>query len=441
MAINPPKEMTKFLKVFLILLPLVCGCQKLPDEWITLSESEFEAPYDGGDLSVSIESHVEWRATVKYFSDRQDWITLTDVSGGKGKLELVIRVADNPSRTREAMIYITPSDPAQLKCIAVKQVGTLDRDITSEFGWTVVAAFDPNTGPMTYENVMNRKSLAFENITPDADFRGLELFKNLTGITVRNSKVQSLGFSQVPWLKTLYFQDCELGALDLSGNTALEDLRFKETVIPFLDTSDNPGLSMVDFSHTETPSGLKRVILGPGVECFGISNTKTLEEIDCTRAVKLNILYFPNCKVRRLDLSNTQIEYLEIESNPIDELLLPPCIQSVTLNGCNGSISSLSVGAKTRYISIFGTQLRELDIAGAEGLWYLYCCNNLLPRLDLSRAKLPEYLNFGANPGVDGVFELIVSPEDFEEAKERFEGLVWDMGDYVPIVAKVVEAD
>ena len=430
--------MTRFLKVFLMLLPLVCGCQKLPDVWITLSESELEAPYDGGDVSLTIESYVDWTAKVRYVSGGEGWIEFPVPSGGEGKYEFVIRVASNPERTREARILIAPSDPAQYKYFDIKQIGTLDRDMTSEFGWTVVAAFNPDSGPMTYENVMNRKSLIFENITPDADFRGLDLFKNVTGITVRNSKVQSLGFSQVPWLKTLYFQDCELGSLDLSGNPELEDLRFKDTVIPFLDTSSNPGLKLVDFDHNEVPSGLKKIILGPGIEGFGITNTKTLEEIDCSKAVKLQNLYFTNCNVRRLDISNTQIEYLDIQSNPIDELLLPPGIQSISLNMCTGSISSLTVGAKTRRISVSGTPLTQLDIVDAAGLEYLYCCYNLLPRLDLSRAQLPSYLNFGANPGVNGVFELIVSPKDFEEARELYEGLTWDMGDYVPIVAKVV---
>ena len=430
--------MTRFLKVFLMLLPLVCACQKLPDVWITLSESELEAPYDGGNVSLTIESYVDWKADVRYVSGGEGWIEFPVQSGGKGKQEFVIRVAANPERYREARIVIAPSDPAQNKYFDIKQIGTLDRDMTSEFGWTVVAAFNPDSGPMTYENVMNRKSLIFENITPDADFRGLDLFKNLTGISVRNSKVQSLGFSQVPWLKTLYFQDCELGNLNISGNPGLEDLRFKDTVIPFLDTGGNPDLKLVDFDHNEVPSGLKKIVLGPGIEGFGITNTKTLEEIDCSKAVRLQNLYFTNCNVRRLDLSNTQIEYLDIQSNPIDELRLPPGIQSISLNMCTGSISSLTVGAKTRRISVSGTPLTQLDIVDAAGLEYLYCCNNLLPRLDLSRAQLPSYLNFGANPGVNGVFELIVSPKDFEEARELYEGLTWDMGDYVPIVAKVV---
>jgi hypothetical protein len=433
--------MIKNLKVFLVLLPLVCACQKLPDVWITLSESELEAPYDGGEVSLTIDSYVDWKADIRYVSGGEGWIELPVPSGGEGNHEFVIRVAANPERYREARIVIAPSDPAQNKYFDIKQVGTLDRDMSDEFGWTVVAAFNPDSGPMTYENVMKRKSLIFENITPDADFRGLELFKNLTGITVRNSKVQSIGFGQVPWLKTLYFQDCELGSLDLSGNPGLEDLRFKDTMIPFLDTSNNPNLKQVDVDHTDVPSGLKKIVLGPGIEGFGIMNTKTLEEIDCSKAVKLQNLYFQNCNVRRLDVSNTQIEYLDIQSNPIDELLLPPGIQSISLNLCTGSISSLTVGAKTRRISVSGTPLTELNIVDATGLEYLYCCNNLLPGLDLSRARLPEYLNFGGNPGAKGVFELTVSPKDFKEARELYEGLTWDMGDYVPIVIKVSVTD
>ena len=433
--------MSRFLRLFALLSPLVCACEKLPDVWITVSETGLEAPYDGGDVSLSLQSYVDWKAEVKYLSGGEGWISLPVSSGGKGQYEFMVRVAGNPERTREAKIYITPSDPAQIKYFVIKQVGTLDRDISGEFGWTVVAAFDSSSGPMTYENVMNRNSLTFNSITEDADFRGLELFKNLTGITVRNTRLQSLAFKDVPHVKSLYFENCELGGLDISGMQGLEDLRFKETTIPFLDTSGNPKLKMIDFSHMETPSGLQSIILGPGVEGFGITNTRSLEEIDCSRAVKLSILSFDNCNVHRLDVSKTQIEYLTIRSNPIDELLLPPSIQSISLNMCTGSISSLTTGPHTRSISFSGTPIKELNVAGATGLEYLYCCNNLLERLDLSKARLPSYLNFGANPGVGGVFELIVPPGDYEEALERYERLTWDMGDYVPIVTKVVAKD
>lgn len=433
--------MSRLLKLITVLFPLVCACEKLPDVWITVSETGLEAPYDGGDVSLSMQSYVDWKAEIKYLSGGEGWISLPVSSGGEGQYDFVVRVAGNPERTREAKIYITPSDPAQIKYFVIKQVGTLDRDMTGEFGWTVVAAFDSSSGPMTYENVMNRKSLIFNNITPGADFRGLELFKNLTGITVRNTKLQSLAFKDVPQVKTLYFENCELGGLDISGMLGLEDLRFKETTIPFLDTSGNPKLKMVDFSHLETPSSLKGIILGPGVEGFGISNTRSLEEIDCSQAVSLSILSFDNCNVHRLDVSKTQIEYLTIQSNPIDELLLPPSIQSISLNMCTGSISSLATGPLTRRISVSGTPIKELDVTGATGLEYVYCSNNLLERLDLSKAVLPSYLNFVGNPGVGRVFELIVTPGDYEEALERYEILTWDMGDYVPIVTKVVAKD
>lgn len=434
-------DMSRFLKLFAVLFPLVCACEKLPDVWITVSETGLEAPYDGGNVSLSLQSFVDWKAEIKYLSGGEGWISLPVSSGGKGQYEFVVRVAGNPERTREAKIYITPSDPAQIKYFVISQVGTLDRDMSGEFGWTVVAAFDTNSGPMTYENVMNRKSLIFNSITPDADFRGLDLFKNLTGITVRNTSLQSLAFKGVPQVKSLYFEKCELGGLDISGMQGLESLRFKETTIPFLDTSGNPNLKTVDFDHSETPSGLQRIILGARVEGFGISNTKSLEEIDCSQAVSLSILSFNNCSVRRLDISKTRIEYLDIMSNPIDELLLPPRIQSISLNMCTGSISSLTAGARTRRISVSGTPIKELDVTGATSLEYVYCSNNLLEKLDLSKAVLPSYLNFVGNPGVGGVFELIVTPGDYEEALERYERLTWDMGDYVPIVTKVVAKD
>ena len=64
-----------------------------------------------------------------------------------------------------------------------------------------------------------------------------------------------------------------------------------------------------------------------------------------------------------------------------------------------------------------------------------------LTRVDISRISLPEYLSFGGNPGIDGVFELIVAPKDFETAKELYDGWSWVNEAYDVIVTKVISAN
>lgn len=103
----------------------------------------------------------------------------------------------------------------------------------------------------------------------------------------------------------------------------------------------------------------------------------------------------------------------------------------------DGSISKLDIGDAAISISVSGTTITELNLGNAASLSYLYCCNNLLTHLDISHLSLPEYLNFGGNPGADGVFELRVSSADYPAARTLYDGMGW-WQDISPVVTRVV---
>ena len=423
-----------------MLLLLVCACQK-EEPSITLSETEIDAVYTAGEVSITIEPNVSWTAEVHYNDWREEkWIELPVTSGLEGPQRFVIRLPENPTRIREAKVYFHLAGTQELTILLVKQIGKLDRDMTDQLDIYTAAAMmlaHPPLGYISYEDIVKCKSLTYENINESMDCWGLALLENLVSIGVRNSNIPSLGFKAAPWLKNLSIKDSTLGDMDISGNPELENLHFKEVSLRSLEATHNPRLSSIEFEYSDMTPDLESVVLGPGVKGFGIMNAKSLEILDCSDATSLAYLSFPNCSVRRLDLSRTQVGHLEIRQNPIDELLLPDGLETLFFNMCSGAISYLKIGSRTRTVTVSGLTLEELDLDEAVNLSSLYCCNNMLKGLDISHIQMPSYFLFGGNPGVDGVFEIKVSSSDFETARTLYEGLQWDMEDYGIIVTQV----
>ena len=75
-----------------MLLLLVCACQK-EEPSITLSETEIDAVYTAGEVSITIEPNVSWTAEVHYNDWREEkWIELPVTSGLEGPQRFVIRL-------------------------------------------------------------------------------------------------------------------------------------------------------------------------------------------------------------------------------------------------------------------------------------------------------------------------------------------------------------
>lgn len=424
-----------------MLLLLVCACQK-EEPSITLSETEIDAVYTAGEVSITIEPNVSWTAEVHYNDWREEkWIELPVTSGLEGPQRFVIRLPENPTRIREAKVYFHLAGTQELTILLVKQIGKLDRDMTDQLDIYTAAAMmlaHPPLGYISYEDIVKCKSLTYENINESMDCWGLALLENLVSVSVRNCNIPSLGFKAAPWLKNLYFTDSTLGSLDISGNTALEDLRFKDTSIRSLDASKNPNLQWIDFEYSNLTPDLETLSLGPGLIAFVLSNARSLSVLDCSQASGMSILELRRCSVHRFDLANTSVWSVEINDNPVDELTLPPTLRQLNLLHCKGNLSSVTVNEGANKIVISDTAVREVNVDSARSLSSLECSYSLLKRLDISKISLPSRLNVDGNPGVDGVFEIIVSPDDFESAKAMIDGRCWNLEDGSEVVARVV---
>ena len=435
--------MRRDLGILLLLLHFLLACRKEVEPVLVVSETELDMPFVAGEYTISLEASMDWVVRVDDSSEKEEWITPDRMSGQPEDHALILRFPENPGHDRTAILTIALKGTVEYKKIPIRQEGYLDMDMTDELDPEMAACWmaqNPSWRKITRYDILSCKSLTLSGLSTSATLKGLHLFSALQNLFLRNCDLSSARFGEIPWLKSLSFESCTISSLDLSGNEGLESLTFTDTSLKTLDTRDNPALTNVAFDTRDRFPDIEVVHLGPGVEGFAACNAPVLREVDCSVAQNLTYLEVPNCDIHRLDLSKTRIESLEIRMNPIDELLLPPTLERLMIHQCaDGSISKLDIGDAAISISVSGTTITELNLGNAVSLSYLYCCNNLLTHLDISHLSLPEYLNFGGNPGADGVFELRVSSADYPAARAQYDGMSW-WQDISPVVTHVMSA-
>ena len=434
--------MRRNLRILILLLPFLLACRKEVEPVLVVSETDIDMPYAAGEYIISLEASMEWVVRVDDSSEKEEWLTPERMSGQPEDHTLTLRFPENPGHDRTAVLTIALKGTVEYKKIPIRQEGYLDMDMTDELDPEMAACWmaqNPSWRKITRYDLLTCKSLTLSGLSASATLKGLHLFPALQSLFLRNCDLASARFGEIPWLKSLSFETCTISSLDLSGNEGLESLTFTDTSLKTLDTRDNPALTSVAFETRDRFPDIEVVHLGPKVEAFNAWNAPVLREVDCSVAQNLTYLEVPNCDIHRLDLSKTRIGSLEIRMNPLDELLLPPTLERLMIHQCTGTIARLDIGDAAVSITVSGTTITELTFGNAVSLSYLYCCNNLLTYLDISHLTLPEYLNFGGNPGADGVFELRVSSSDYPAARTLYDGMSW-WQDISPVVTHVISA-
>jgi len=444
-----PKIISHSLFFFFMLL-MLGACRKQEEtHGMFVSEREIVASYQAGEVSFPIYPWGEWTATVAFQNGLEEqWIQTPVTAGTSDAHEFVFRVTENPSVSRQAKISFILDGGQAISSVIIRQESKEEWDVTDLLDLEFAAywmSHNPTWGRITYQDLVNCRQFFFDPLSPTMSLDCLSLMENLSSIIVRNTELYSVSFGRIAKLENLLIENSSFRDLDLSGLTGLKILSFKDTSLPLLDTRNNPGMETISFEGSYKNPDVERVLLGPGTEYFSASNAHQLRVLDCTNATSLKYLFFPNCDVHSLDLSVTQLKDLQIRFNPIDELVLPQTLESLSLTQSTGSISYLKFGPKLQWATIWGVPITELDLKEAVSLTHLDCCDLSLPYLDVSHISLPEDLRFAGNPGESGLFRLIVSPQDYLHARELYEGREWniylDDYNYRTIVVRVVSSE
>ena len=185
---------------------------------------------------------------------------------------------------------------------------------------------------------------------------GIEYFANLTYLSCSSNQLTSLDVSQNTALENLYCSDNQLTSLDVSGATALTYLRCGYNQLTNLDVSHNVELRVLECHHTP------------------------LTRLEVSGATALTHLICEANQLTSLDVShNTELAALQCGGNQLTSLDVSGATALTTLNCGSNQLTSLDVSQNTALQSLYcdDNQLTSLDVSNNSALSSLSCQDNM----------------------------------------------------------------
>ena len=164
----------------------------------------------------------------------------------------------------------------------------------------------------------------------------------------------------------LEYLDCSennLTQLDVSKNTALEDLLCSENNLTQLDVSKNIALEYLDCSENNLTQ-------------LDVSKNTALEHLDCSENNLTQLDVSKNIYLRGLACFENNLTQLDVSKNTVLEKLA--CQQN--------NLIQLDVSKNVWYLNCYKNNLTQLDVSKNVKLWDLYCSENNLTQLDISKS-------------------------------------------------------
>lgn len=234
---------------------------------------------------------------------------------------------------------------------------------------------------------------------------GLEYFTSLEALYVNGMGLTALDVSKLTDLQRLTcYDNPDLGHLDVSANTKLQDLSCDNTGLSELDVTKNTELVFLtcgynDIAELDLSQNLK-------LKELDISVNDVISSIDNIASTELTSLVMEGCSnITELDVSQyTQLEHLSCYDTSISFLDVSQNTALVVLACEFTSISTLDVSRNTKLESLWcgHTQITELNLTNNPLLSTLSCQgleniaeidiskNTALTELFLSGAKITK---------------------------------------------------
>ena len=242
----------------------------------------------------------------------------------------------------------------------------------------------------------------------------------VTTINVYGKEITTLkGIEHFTALKTLYCGDNQITSLDLSKNTALEDLRaYNNTALKSLDVSHHSKLSQMDLEGCTALTRLacndcaltwlylKGCTALENIEC-GSNQLKNLDLSTCTALTQLRC--YKN-QLTNLNVSNNSALYvLHCWGNPLTSLDLTNNLNLAYLS-FDGEITDIDLSNNTEMVNLVCSdsklttldvnhlsKLESLSVENSVDLTELSCCKCALKTLDVSGCAALETLDCEEN--------------------------------------------
>ena len=284
-----------------------------------------------------------------------------------------------------------------------------------------------------------------ENTFPDENFRAYILKKidkdgdgylseteiaETTSITCADRSISSL--KGIEYFVNVQLIDCSgynLTQLDVSKNTALEDLLCSENNLTQLDVSKNTALEHLDCSENNlTQLDVSKNIYLRGLACFennltqlDVSKNTVLEKLACQQnnLIQLDVsknVWYLNCyknNLTQLDVSkNVKLWDLYCSENNLTQLDISKSVELRDLSCAKNNLTQLDVSKNTELqdLDCSGNNLTQLDVSENAKLCELKCYNNNISQLDMSNKSNLRILSCDRNVQVIGYHGEITYP-------------------------------
>ena len=293
---------------------------------------------------------------------------ITALKEGSSVVELAAQIGSASGRTK-CLVVVSIRDKksaiifkdANLKKLILAKYPAIDLDKDGE-----ISALEAEKLTKLDLSLEDKSTAPATSVVRRID--GLQYFKNLTTLNLRRQSVTNVDIvSQLTKLDTLNLGENDFETIDLKPLTQLKDLRlYKNGRLRKLDLSANTALEQLFLQGT------------------------SLEELDLTGLNNLVNVAANNCVLTHLVCSNLpKLERLEVFRNKLSELTLSnlPALREVHAN--NNGINELKLNnlpalqrlnLYSNFISSFSAELPNL--------MFLFIFDNLLTSVDLSKTPL-----------------------------------------------------
>jgi Leucine-rich repeat (LRR) protein len=309
----------------------------------------------------------------------------------------------------------------------------------------------PDMPPLEHSQLspaLTQSYRGFPDRTPRIQsLKGLEYFRNITGLDVSGHQIKELDVSHNTKLKILACRYNQLTELDLSNNPDLIELYCGSNQFNSLDLSNNLKLRVLSCQANKLSD-------------LQVNHLKNLEVLDCSMnylsninidaLAALKVLRVSRNNLTELDIThNSKLYELFIIHNRLQSLNVSHNPELTVIHCENNQLTVLDVSTLSRLEKLYcsSNQISELDVSNCSQLQWLSCISNQLKQIDLSQnllltnleltdnllTELPDLRNHLRLEAL-GVDKNYLTCEDAVQLKEimpRFTGTWAVLGDHV----------
>lgn len=211
---------------------------------------------------------------------------------------------------------------------------------------------------------------------------------SVTSLDVQSSNIKDLtGIQDFTSLTYLNCSTNTLTSLDLSKNTALENLYGQKNELTSLNTSANKSLKVLNLANNKLSSldisALTKLeelnVSSNAITTLNVSASKALASLNCGNNKLTSLNVTANTALTTLYCFNNQITSLDVSSNVLLENFMCQTNKLTALN--------VSKNPALIMLDCFENQITSLDISNNPKITELACNNNLLTSLNLKNGN------------------------------------------------------